>query len=342
MRGNIKIMLVLAIACGGGAIWAGQRWLDNATSERMRAIEAARPEISFGTILVAAHPLRYGEAVGSRDVKAIPWPGNDLPAGAFASVADFTKDGNRTVLFPIEASEPILSSKVTGPGERAALSRLIGEGNRAVTVRVNDVAGVAGFVMPGDHVDVVLTTTERADVILQDLRILSIDQTADERSDQPKLAHTVTVEASPENAQRLVLAQSIGTLSLVLRKAGEIAVADFRPLSQADLNTTHDTAAPAPTLAVSATTTHDVTVWVRRATTLTQYAVPAGAGGPMRPVGVVATGPDISLPGGLAAAPTSVALSINPAAPSPTAVVPSATGVLPVGAVPSPAVAEPK
>jgi pilus assembly protein CpaB len=296
MGGNVKIMLALAVVCGGGAIWAGESWLDNETTTRMRQIEAARPEITFGTIVVAAHPLRYGETAGARDVKEIPWPGNDLPAGAFATIADFTGDGPRTVLFPIEASEPMLASKTTGPGERAALSRLIAAGNRAVTIRVNEVAGVAGFVLPGDHVDVVLTTDEKAEVIIQDLRILSIDQSADERADAPKVAQTVTVEATPENAQRLVLAQNVGNLSLVLRKAGESALAAFRPLSTADLNSSRPATVAAALSPATPRPAPEVTVWVRRATTLTQYSVPTGAGGPMQPVGPIA----------VAAAPTPV------------------------------------
>jgi pilus assembly protein CpaB len=307
MRGNVKIMLLLAVVCGGGAIWAGQSWLESETSARMRAIEAARPEIKFGTILVAARPLRYGESIGARDVKEIPWPGNELPPGSFATVADFTKDGERTVLFPIETSEPLLTAKITGPGERAALSRLIGEGNRAVSIRVNDVAGVSGFVLPGDHVDVVLTTAERADVILQDVRILSTDQSADERTNEPRLARTVTVEASPENAQRLVLAQTVGALSLVLRKAGSIETAEFRPLSEADLSTTNEKAVPVE----PASAPRGATVWVRRATTLTQYSVPSGAGGPMQPISIVAATPPLP-PSAPVTATAPVALMATP------------------------------
>ncbi|MBS1184338.1 MAG: Flp pilus assembly protein RcpC/CpaB [Proteobacteria bacterium] len=284
MRVNFKVMILLAIACGGGAVWAGSRWLDNASAARLRELEASRPSVTLGTLVVAAEPLRFGAPLSRRSVREIPWADSELPPGAFATADDLFKDGDRTVLYPLEQGEPLFASKLTGPGERAALSRLISDGNRAVTLRVNDVAGVGGLVLPGDRVDVVLTTTDVAEVILQDVRILSIDQMADEKSTEAVVAHTVTVEASPEAAQKLVLAQSVGSLSLVLRKAGEVRAAAFRPIGVADLTTarkTENAKAEAPTAPPPIT---DATVWVRRATELTQYSVPVKDGGPTRRV----------------------------------------------------------
>ncbi|MCM5558216.1 Flp pilus assembly protein CpaB [Pleomorphomonas sp. JP5] len=281
MRANFKVMIVLAIACGGGAIWAGGRWLDNASAARIREIEAARPSVTFGTLVVAAKPLRFGAPLSRQAVREIPWPNGDLPSGAFATKDDLFKDGDRTVLYPLEQGEPLFASKLTGPGERAAVSRLISDGNRAVTLRVNEVAGVGGLVLPGDRVDVVLTTGETAEVILQDVRILSIDQMADEKSTEPMVAHTATVEVSPEAAQKLVLAQSVGSLSLVLRRAGEVRAEAFRPISVADLTTARKTENAKAEIPPTSPAT-DATVWVRRATELTQYSVPARDGGPSR------------------------------------------------------------
>lgn len=309
MRANFKVMIVLAIACGGGAIWAGSRWLDNASAARLREIEAARPTVSFGTLVVAAEPLRFGSPLSRKSVREIPWPESDLPPGSFATADDLFKDGDRTVLYPLEQGEPLFASKLTGPGERAALSRLISDGNRAVTLRVNDVAGVGGLVLPGDRVDVVLTTSDVAEVILQDVRILSIDQMADEKSTEATVAHTVTVEASPEAAQKLVLAQSVGSLSLVLRKAGEVRAAAFRPIGVADLTTarkTENAKAEMPSLPPPVT---DATVWVRRATELTQYSVPVAEGGPSRRVTPPETPPASAVP----AAPVAEAAPLSSA-----------------------------
>ncbi|PKR87239.1 Flp pilus assembly protein CpaB [Pleomorphomonas diazotrophica] len=308
MRANFKIMILLAVVCGGGAVWAGGRWLDNASAARLREIEAAQPSVTFGTLMVAAEPLRFGAPLSRQSVREIPWPQGDLPPGAFATADDLFKDGDRTVLYPLEEGEPLFASKLTGPGERAALSRLISDGNRAVTLRVNDVAGVGGLALPGDRVDVVLTTADVAEVILQDVRILSIDQMADEKSAEPMVAHTATVEVSPEAAQKLVLAQSVGSLSLVLRRAGEVRAAAFRPISIADLTTARETENAKAELPPTPPAT-DATVWVRRATELTQYSVPVRDGGPSRRV----TPPDAP------AAPAEPAADVPPSSSAPIA-----------------------
>jgi pilus assembly protein CpaB len=109
---------------------------------------------------------------------------------------------------------------------------------KAVTIRVNDVEGVAGFVLPGDHVDVVLTRqtdkdTGMNDVIIQDVRVLAVDQSADVRAEKASVAKAVTLEVDVEDAQKLSLASSVGTLSLLLRKAGEVGE---RPQQRVTLN----------------------------------------------------------------------------------------------------------
>ena len=130
-------------------------------------------------------------------MREIAWPEGALPAGAFGKIADLTT-GKRIVLGPIDPNEAILAAKVTGPGQRATLSAMLGDGMKAVTVRVNDVEGVAGFVLPGDHVDVLLTRTGEkntaiTDVVLQDARVLAIDQLADQRTDKPSVVKAVTL-----------------------------------------------------------------------------------------------------------------------------------------------------
>jgi pilus assembly protein CpaB len=167
------------------------------------------------------------------------WPDGALPAGAFGKIADLTS-GKRIVLMPIDVNEAILAPKVTGPGQRATLSAMLGEGMKAVTVRVNDVEGVAGFVLPGDHVDVLLTRTGEkntaiTDVVLQDARVLAIDQLADERSDKPSVVKAVTLEVDVTDGQKVALASTVGTLSLLLRKAGELADDNARRVTAVDL-----------------------------------------------------------------------------------------------------------
>ncbi|WP_244661527.1 Flp pilus assembly protein CpaB [Mesorhizobium huakuii] len=128
----------------------------------------------------------------------------------------------------IGVNEPVLTTKITGPGQRATLSAVLGDGMKAVSIRVNDVLGVAGFVFPGDRVDVLLTRTVRSndgadqsfvDVLLQGMRVLAVDQVADESKDSPTVVKSVTLEASTKDAQKLTLAAGAGQLSLALRQA---------------------------------------------------------------------------------------------------------------------------
>jgi pilus assembly protein CpaB len=137
-------------------------------------------------------------------------------------------------------NEPILSVKITGPGQRATLSALLHEGMKAVTIRVNDVEGVAGFVLPGDRVDIGLTRLDgkggaTMDVVLQNAQVLAIDQVADERVAAPSVAKSVTLEVDTVGAQKLSLAASLGTLSLQLRKAGDTASSKTLQVSIKDL-----------------------------------------------------------------------------------------------------------
>jgi pilus assembly protein CpaB len=115
------------------------------------------------------------------------------------------------------------------------------DGMKAVTIRVNDVEGVAGFVLPGDRVDVMLTRQQdkivaASDVVLQNVRVLAVDQIADERADKPSVAKAVTLEVEVASAQKLALAATVGTLSLALRKAGESTALNTRRITLSDLS----------------------------------------------------------------------------------------------------------
>jgi pilus assembly protein CpaB len=126
-------------------------------------------------------------------------------------------------------NEPILATKLGGEGLGPSIAYLLPDGMRAAAVRVNDVSGVAGFIQPTDAVDVLITRqmpgggTERTvtDVLLQNIKVVAIDQNAQGPNGQPVLARTATLEVSPMDSQKLALAQQVGSLSLVLRKAGQ-------------------------------------------------------------------------------------------------------------------------
>jgi pilus assembly protein CpaB len=238
MRSNNAIILVLAIGMGGIAAFLARNWIE----AHSRAYAAGD---SVGTIVVAAEPLRFGAEVSADSVAEIPWIAKSLPDGAFVAKDELLKDGRRVVLSPLGKGEPILRSKITGPGQRALLSSLLEEGKRAVTVRVDDVRGVAGFILPGDFVDIVLIAEDApprrenySEILLQYVKVLAVDQLASERQEQPTVAKAVTVEVTPEQAQKVLLATNIGKLSLILRRPQE-ANADFgRRVTERDLGRT--------------------------------------------------------------------------------------------------------
>jgi pilus assembly protein CpaB len=239
MRRSNLIILLVALAMGGIAALMARSWIAQHTT-----VQAAA---STSTIVVAAAPLAFGTVLADDNLSEIAWAEPKLPEGAFAKKIDLLKDGRRIVLTAMEKSEMILRPKVTAPGQRASLSTLLEEGQRAVTVRVDDIRGVAGFILPGDRVDVVLLRTETsqgnqpensADVLLEYVKVLAIDQLLNERADQPTVAtvaKAVTLQVSPEQAQKLLLAGNVGKLSLVLRQPAEGKLAEGRRITDNDL-----------------------------------------------------------------------------------------------------------
>jgi pilus assembly protein CpaB len=275
LRKSTLVMIGFAVLFGLLAVFVAQSWLTSQTEMRLKSLEAQKKPMATQTVVVASKPLRFGNELSSNSLKEIPWPEGAVPVGAFARIADVIGgSGRRVVLTAIEANEAILSSKITGPGQRATLSATLQDGMKAVTIRVNDVEGVAGFVLPGDRVDVALTRqmdkgAATTDVVLQNTRVLAIDQTADERNDKPSVVKAVTLEVDTAAAQKIALAASVGTLSLMLRKAGEVVSETTRRISLGDLVN-----------GVAATPdTRFATISVQRATKKEDYSVPTEDGG---------------------------------------------------------------
>jgi len=149
------------------------------------------------------------------------------------------------VLYPLKRGEPVLRSRVTGAGQRASLAALLEDGKRAVTVRVDDVRGVAGFVLPGDFVDLVMIADEPSskrqsysDILLEHLKVLAIDQIASEGEEKPTVARAVTLEVTKEQAQKVLLATNVGKLSLLLSRPNESAGDPNRRIGERDIGRT--------------------------------------------------------------------------------------------------------
>jgi pilus assembly protein CpaB len=281
MRTSTVIILAVAISMGGSAAYLTGNWLKDQTR-----VSAAVPPA--GTIVVAAESLAYGTAMTSDNVVEIPWFSNTLPEGAFAVKDDLLNGGRRVVLSPLKRGEPVLRSKITGPGQRASLASLLDEGKRAVTVSVDDVRGVAGFVLPGDFVDIVIIADDGSpkrqsysDILLEHLKVLAIDQVASEGEGQPTVAKAVTVEVTKEQAQKILLATNIGKLSLILARPVESKPDPNRRVSEKDIGRTTPEPLrpppapppPAPVVKAPVVPSNTVTITIVRNGEIKQYEV---------------------------------------------------------------------
>ncbi len=225
MRMRAFWMLGLALMLAGAAVFLAQNWLQ---SQKPQIVEVpAEPQVQMATVVVAATPLYFGNTVRREHLREIEWPAGAVPPGSFSTIEELVGDESerRVALRAIEINEPVLKTKISGFGGRASLSTILAPEMRASTIRVNDINGVAGFVLPGDHVDIMLTRSAGGgkggslltDILLQNVKVLAIDQDANEDRAQPAVVKAVTLEVTPVQAQKLVLAQRLGQLSLALR-----------------------------------------------------------------------------------------------------------------------------
>jgi pilus assembly protein CpaB len=237
VKRRASTMIGIAVVFGGLSILLADFWLKLQAEARVEPAEmvALAPPAKIATIVVADEPLRFGTALASARLKEMPWHHDALPLGAFGSLDELAGDGERVIISPIEPNEPVLLAKLSGPDGRATLSNLLTPGMRAVTIRIDEVAGVGGFVAPGDRVDVVLTrdagaveesetaakgaagATIASEVVVENARVLSVGQGVDERQTGAQLASSITLEVTTDGASKVALARSVGTLSLSLR-----------------------------------------------------------------------------------------------------------------------------
>jgi pilus assembly protein CpaB len=193
---------------------------------------------------VASTPLNYGTDITPDKVRFVDFPNTSIPPGAFNTAQQLLPNGKRRVaLVPIAVNEPILKDKISVEGEGASISALLPDGMRAATVRIDDVSGVAGFIQPNDHVDVLITRSiaggdrgnQVTDVLLQNVRVIAMGEQAKDADGQPIPARTATLEVAPVDAQKLALGEQAGSLSLVLRKPGEPSNPVVETVSMNDL-----------------------------------------------------------------------------------------------------------
>lgn len=197
------------------------------------------------TIVVAAGPIDQGVVIVAEHLSEISWNSSTLPEGAFGSKQEFLSGGRRFSLQPMARNEPVLSSKVAEAGQGGILAAQLDKNMRAVTVRVDDVSGVAGFILPGSRVDVAMIRTESmggaapsttSNIILQNIKVLATDQVTGVTVEKAaQVARAVTLEVSSEDAQKVLIAEKVGKLSMILRQSGGTN-AEARRITERDLS----------------------------------------------------------------------------------------------------------
>ena len=220
LKRQTMIALGIALVLGIVAVYIANSYLVGA-QRNARLRETTK-------VAVATAPLNYGTEITPDKVRFVDFPNSSIPPGAFTNAQQLLPDGKKRVaLMPISVNEPILKDKISVEGQGASISALLPDGMRAATVRINDVSGVAGFIQPNDHVDVLITRTppeggsEVTDVLLQNIRVIAMGAQAKDSDGKPIPARTATLEIVPIDAQKLALGEAAGSLSLVLRKPGE-------------------------------------------------------------------------------------------------------------------------
>lgn len=216
------VMIVISVIIGLAAVVLASRWVTQ------------QAEVSTSQVVVAKTDIDLGGRLGPDMLTLQTWPEGSVPQGAIlakdmdALLKDPKTNEGRVVRVSILKGEPIMESKLAPAGAQPGLSFAIKEGKRAITVRVNDVVGVAGFALPGNYVDILVNTTDEtaraagenrtvSKIVLERILLLAVAQETSQGEGKPKVVNAVTLEVTPEQAEKIDLARSVGSLSLVLR-----------------------------------------------------------------------------------------------------------------------------
>jgi pilus assembly protein CpaB len=219
------IMISLSVVAGAIAVALAARWVGQQATD------------SSARVVVAARDLDLGAPMDAPMLQVIAWPAGAVPVGSFGEIA---KLEGRVVRSPVFKGEPILEPKLAPVGTKGGLPSMIQGGKRAISVKVNEVVGVAGFALPGSFVDVMVNTTDNKDkavsrIVLSRILVLAVAQEANRDETKPKVVNAVTLEVAPYEAEKIDLARSIGTLSLVLRNPIDKAAVETGGVRRDDL-----------------------------------------------------------------------------------------------------------
>lgn len=232
MRLVFGLVLLVGIGLAGSAVYLAKDYIGQQQQQLAEAEAAKAAIVPTVDVYVVNKQMRYGQRLTMDDVKKVRWPVEAVPEGAFASEETLFPKGAdllRSVLRTMEPNEAVMAVKVTEPGQDAGVSSRLSPGMRAFAIRTDVTSGVSGFLRPGDRVDVYWTGQigngqDLTKLIQAGIRIIAIDQSADEDRNSPIVARTVTVEVSPAQVATLAQAQANGRLSLSLVGADDSIV----------------------------------------------------------------------------------------------------------------------
>jgi len=229
------IMLLVALLMGGVAVSLVNSMLKDtrvATTDRM---------VTTTPVVVAASDLDIGTRLSEMTVRVVDWPKESAPEGIFTTVDALMGEEAPVIVKEVRKGEAILPYKLAGAGARAGLTTKIPKNMRAIAIPVNEVRGVAGFVLPGDRVDVLLTAAADGKkqfttrTLVQNVMVLGVDQVSSEKEEKPKVVNAVTLLVSREQGKVLTLAQAVGDLTLLLRNESDVIVSAESEVNVADL-----------------------------------------------------------------------------------------------------------
>jgi pilus assembly protein CpaB len=248
-RKKLVLLLGALVVAIGSAFLARSMFAGDATP-----VAEAAPEPQGPKVLVANRALPAGTIITADAMGYQMWP-EELVQDAYfiEGESDMSQLLGTVVRFPVTAGEPVTQGSLVSPGDRGFLAAALGPGMRAVTVPVSAKTGVAGFVFPGDRVDVVLTQSvegegrplKAAETVLRNLRVLATDQTTEQATDEEgntivRAFRTVTLEVTPQIAEKVAVAQTIGQLTLVLRSIADNQAELERAIASGDISIPDD------------------------------------------------------------------------------------------------------
>ena len=215
------IALGLAVVCGALAVWLTSQWLQAQATEG----QAAKETVPMTRIVIAAQDLEIGTLLGTDNLTLADWPQSNVPKGAFDNIEAVA---GRIAVTRLPAGGPLQAAELAEPGSGAGLVALIPPGRRAMSIKVDEVSGVAGFILPNTYVDVISVNnrsnreTREAKTILKKIKVLAIAQETTTDKGKAKIVKSVTLELLPKEAETLALHTILGSIHLILRNPLEM------------------------------------------------------------------------------------------------------------------------